>query len=170
MLLKVELLEAPFLVLQFSCYTLMSFQMMLLVILLPMTMILLSTLSVIRHLICWNNFPAGTRRPEDVPWRSPKGPKVRDFQRTFRRLLGDQHKNWWLNEKVFFICNSPCFTHLLLFFLLEKQIFKSSKWGRSRDVYRTQLRDVQGTKWWDVPGMSAGRRSYMFFKFNSETY
>ena len=42
--------------------------------------------------------------------------------------------------------------------------------GHPRDVYGTQLQDVPGAKWWDVLGTSAGRRSYMFFKFNSETY
>ena len=38
------------------------------------------------------------------------------------------------------------------------------------DVYRTQLRNVPGAKWWDLLGTSAWRRSYMLFKFNSETY
>ena len=47
--------KAPFLVLHFSCYTLISLLVMLSVILLSMLMILLSTLSVIRHLICGNN-------------------------------------------------------------------------------------------------------------------
>ena len=74
-----------------------------------------------------------------------------------------------LMKKVFFRCNSPCFTHLLQFFLLEKQIFKKSKWGHSQDVYGTQLRDVPETKLWDALGTSAGRRSYIFFKSNSET-
>ena len=50
-----ELLKAPFLVLHFSYYTLMTFLMMLSVILLSMLMMLLSILSVIRHLICSNN-------------------------------------------------------------------------------------------------------------------
>ena len=50
-----EILKAPFLVLHFSYYTLMTFLMMLSVILLSMLMILLSILSVIRHLICGNN-------------------------------------------------------------------------------------------------------------------
>ena len=36
-------------------------------------------------------------------------------------------------KKKLFRCNSLCFTHPLLFFLQEKQIFKSSKWGRPRD-------------------------------------
>ena len=31
-------------------------------------------------------------RPGDVPWRSPKGPNIRDLQGTFRGLLGDQQK------------------------------------------------------------------------------
>ena len=44
-----------FLVLHFSYYTLMTFLMMLSVILTSMLMILLSTLNVIRHLICGNN-------------------------------------------------------------------------------------------------------------------
>ena len=48
-------LKAPFLVLHFSCYTLMTFLMMLSVILLSMLMILLSILGVIGRLICGNN-------------------------------------------------------------------------------------------------------------------
>ena len=50
-----EFLKAPFLVLHFSYYTLMTFLMMLSVILQSMLMILLSVLSVIGHLICGNN-------------------------------------------------------------------------------------------------------------------
>ena len=53
--LMLEFLKAPFLVLHFSCYILMTFLMMLSVILLSMLMILLFTLSVIRHLICGSN-------------------------------------------------------------------------------------------------------------------
>ena len=53
--LILEFPKAPFLVLHFSYYTLMTFLMMLSVILLSMLMILLSILSVIRHLICGNN-------------------------------------------------------------------------------------------------------------------
>ena len=49
-----EFLRAPFLVLHFSYYTLMTF-LMLSVILLSMLTILLSILSVIVHLICGNN-------------------------------------------------------------------------------------------------------------------
>ena len=53
--LMLEFLKAPFLVLHFFYYTLMTFLMMLSVILLSILMILLSILSVIRHLICGNN-------------------------------------------------------------------------------------------------------------------
>ena len=53
--LMLEFLKAPFLVLHFSYYTLMTFLMMLSVILPSMLMILVSVLSVIRHLICGNN-------------------------------------------------------------------------------------------------------------------
>ena len=49
--LMLEFLEGPFLAIHFSYYTLMTFLMMS-VILLPMLMILLSAVSVIRHLIC----------------------------------------------------------------------------------------------------------------------
>ena len=48
--LMLELLKAPFLVVHFSYYTLMTSLMMLSVILLSMLVILLSTLSVIKHL------------------------------------------------------------------------------------------------------------------------
>ena len=49
-----KFLKAPFLVLQFSHYTLMSFLMMCSVILLSM-LILFSPRSVTRHLVCGNN-------------------------------------------------------------------------------------------------------------------
>ena len=50
-----EFLKVLFLVLHFSCFTLMTFLTMLSVVLLSMLMILLSILSVIRHLICDSN-------------------------------------------------------------------------------------------------------------------
>ena len=53
--LMLVFLKGLFLVLHFSYYTLMIFLMMLSVILLSMLMILLSTLNVVRHLICGNN-------------------------------------------------------------------------------------------------------------------
>ena len=51
-----EFLKAPFLVLHFSYYALMTFLMMLSVMLLSMLMILLSIPSVIRHLTGWPLF------------------------------------------------------------------------------------------------------------------
>ena len=75
----------------------------------------------------------------NVVGTSPEGPiKVL----TFRELLKDQQKIDNLMKKVFFKCNSPCFTHIYCF-LLEKQIFKSFQWGHPLDIYGTQL--------WDVP-------------------
>ena len=53
--LMLEFLRAPFSVLHFSYYTLMTFLMMLSVVLLSMLTILLSTLILIRHMICSNN-------------------------------------------------------------------------------------------------------------------
>ena len=53
--LMLEFLKAPILVLHFSCYTLMTFLTMVSLKSLSMPMILLSILSVIRHLICGNN-------------------------------------------------------------------------------------------------------------------
>ena len=53
--LKLKFLKAPFLVLRFFHYTLMTFLIMGSVILLTMLMILLCTLSMIRHMICGNN-------------------------------------------------------------------------------------------------------------------
>ena len=50
-----EFLKAPFLVLHFSYYTLITFLIMLSVFLLSMLMILLSIVSAIRHLTCGNN-------------------------------------------------------------------------------------------------------------------
>ena len=58
---------------------------------------------------------AGTQRPRDVPWTSPKGLNIRDVQ-------GTNKKNVDLMKKVFFRCNSPCF-HICYCFLLGKQIF-----------------------------------------------
>ena len=53
--LMVEFLKAQFLALHFSCYTLMVFLMMLSMVSLSMLIIVLSILSLIKHLICGNN-------------------------------------------------------------------------------------------------------------------
>ena len=54
--LMLEFLKASFSILYLSYYTLMKFMMMLPVILLSMPMILLSTISVIKHLTCGKNW------------------------------------------------------------------------------------------------------------------
>ena len=54
--MMLEFLKALFLVLHFYYYTYITFLMMLFVMLLSLVMILLSTVSVIRHLICGNNW------------------------------------------------------------------------------------------------------------------
>ena len=61
-----EYLQAPFLVLHCSYYTLMTFLMMLSVILQSMLMIILSILSAIRLLICLNNLKSDLR--DTVDW------------------------------------------------------------------------------------------------------
>ena len=57
---------------------------------------------------------------------------------------------------------------------LKENLFLRSKCPKQecpRDVYRTQLRDVPWTKWWDVLGTSTGSQSNMLFlKFNSQTH
>ena len=56
--LMLEFFKAPFLVLHFSYYTLMTFLMMLFVIFLSVLMMVLSIPSVIKHLIGGNNLNA----------------------------------------------------------------------------------------------------------------
>ena len=129
------------------------------------------------------------QQAHDVPRTSPKDPLKILRSRTSRRPSGDFYGT---NTKVddlmkilFFKCNSPCFTHPLLFFTeiyiyiyiyicvyiyIYIYIFKRSKWGRPGAVYGSHLWDLPGTKWWDVLETSSGRWPYMFFKSNSKTY
>ena len=74
--------------------------------------------------IFWGLFPADTRRPGDVPWRSPQGRNVRDLQGPLRGLLGDQQKNDKLMKKGLFRRNGYCLTHLLLFFTGKTNVQK----------------------------------------------
>ena len=99
-----------------------------------------------------------TQPVRDVPGTSPEGPNVRDLQGTLRGPTQKSIIEW----KRCFLDAIVLVLHIRYCFLLEKQICKSSKWGRPRDV--------PGTRWWAVLGTSPERRSYMFFKFNSETY
>ena len=65
---------------------------------------------------------------------------------------GDQHKNWWFNEKSVFLDAIVLVLHIYWCFLLEKQIFKISKWERSRNVYGTQTsRQPNGATFWGCP-------------------
>ena len=57
-------------------------------------------------------------------------------------------------KKVFFRCNSPCFTQLLLFFT-GKKIFKSSKWGFHETPTGPSCRTSRGPNddtFWGRPG------------------
>ena len=115
------------------------------------------------------HYPSDRQRLRDVPWVFPEDHNIWDLQGGFRVLSGEQYKNWYLNEKNIFRSHSLYITHLVLF-LQEEQIFRSSERKCSRGVCGAQLRDVERTKWWDVLGTFFGRRSYMFFKFNSQTF
>ena len=90
--------------------------------------------------------PIGTRRPRDAP----EGPLKVLMSGTYKGPSGDsQRTNTKIDDfmkKLFSRSNSPCITYLFLFFLQEEPLFKSSKQGRPRDVYGTQLWDVRGTK------------------------
>ena len=67
--LRLEFLRAYFLVEHFFCYTSMTFLMMLSVILLSMLMILLSNLSVIRHLIyLWQQLELASELGSDLQY------------------------------------------------------------------------------------------------------
>ena len=97
--------------------------------------------------------PAGTLRPRDVPWRFPKGPNLKPIRETTR----DPQKTLRGPIQKLMILWKNCFSevivlvlHICFCFLQEEQLFKSSERGRPRDVYRTQLLDAHGTKWWDV--------------------
>ena len=101
--------------------------------------------TTIQKIIIGNIQPAQDD-PETSSEGSPKCPNIRDPQGTLREPIQKLMILW---KNCFFRSNSHCVTYLFLF-LEEEQIFKSSKRGRPRDVYGTQLLDVHGTKWWDI--------------------
>ena len=75
-----------------------------------------------------NTNDAFTQPARDFPGTSPEGPlKVLTFG-TSREYSGDsQGTNTKIDDlmkKLFFRCNSPCFTHLLLFFAGKTNIQK----------------------------------------------
>ena len=101
--------------------------------------------------------PSGTRRARDVSWRSPKGPNVWDLQGIFMGLLGDQLKKWWFDEKVFFRCNSLCFTHVLLIFTgktIIQKLWIVTATGRLRDPVAGHPWDQMIGRFGDVHGTS----------------
>ena len=63
--------------------------------------------------------PADTRRPRDVPWRSPKGPNVKS-QGNPQRPSGESQGPI---QKLFFRSNSPC---ICFYFLQENKYSKVS--------------------------------------------
>ena len=92
-----------------------------------------------------------TQPTHEVLWRSPDGPLKVLTSGTYKGPSGGSLET---NTKIHDFMKK-------LFFRSNSQIFKSSKQGRPWDVYGTHLRDVHGTKWWDVLRMSVGRRSNM---------
>ena len=90
-----------------------------------------------------------TKSARDVPRTSPEGPLKVLTSGTSKEPLGNsQRTNTKIDDlmKKSFLDPIVLVLHIYSFFLLEKQIFKRSKWGRPWDVYRTQLRDVPRTK------------------------
>ena len=99
--------------------------------------------------------PTGTHRPRDVPWRSPKGPNVRDLPWTFRGLSEDQYKNWWFMRKLFFKGNILSITYLFLLYTevlngdvhdTSTELSSGTSMGTnnetSRDVLETSVKHV----------------------------
>ena len=132
---------------------------------------------LIENIVIGNTQPA-----HDVPGRSSEGLLKYLKSETCRGLSGDsQRTNTKIDDfkkKLFFRSNSPCITYLQKYYIFDicfcfftgRTNFKSSKQVSPQDVYGTQLRDVPGTKWWDVLRTSVGSRSDMFFKFNSQIH
>ena len=73
-------------------------------------------------------------------WRSPVAPAQLARLGDLKETLREPAQKWMIWWKKFFL-------HVYYCSLLEKQIFKSSKWGRPRDVYGNQLQDILRTKW-----------------------
>ena len=80
------------------------------------------------------------------PWRFHKGPNVRDLQGT-NQTIDDLIKKCFLDAIVFVLHNYYCF-------LLEKQIFKSCKWGRPRDPVPGRPSDQMMGHFGEVRGTS----------------
>ena len=132
-----------------------------------------SPIHIITEKIIIGNTQLAQGDPKDVRWKSSKCLNVkptreptRDPQETLRGPIQKLMVLWknYFSEKIVLVL------HICSRSLQEEQIFKSSKRGRPQDAYGTQFQDVHGTKWSDVLRMSAGYRSNMLFKLNSQTH
>ena len=109
----------------------------------------------------------------DVPRTSPEGPLKVLTSGTSRRLSGDsQGTNTKIDDlmkKMFFRCNSPCFTHLFLIFTEKTNIQKfliETSMGRLRDPVARRPGDQMMGRSGDVRGTSV----INVFKLNSQTH
>ena len=108
-----------------------------------------------KNLWWWN--PAATQSPEDVPWSSPQKVLTSGiYERPSGNAQGTNIKTDELKKKMFFRWNS----HIYYCFFT----------GRTNIQNLWMERDFAETKWWDVLGTPAWRRSNMLFKFNSQTH
>ena len=133
--LILEFVKAPFLVVKFSYYTLMIFLMILSVILLSMQMILLSTLSMIRHLIEWKVVTSRKSSQEypvnaGVPQGSLLGCNV--FLLYFNELPGDIVCNIAIDTPLYskYDKASDLWQQLELASELESDLQDTVDWGR----------------------------------------
>ena len=98
-----------------------------------------------------DQFPASMRRPGDVPWRSPKSSDARDLQGTFKRLLGDQQKNWWFHQKRCFLDAIVFVLHIYYFFYWKnkysKVLYGDVNWTSTGPSCGTSRGPNNGTFW-----------------------
>ena len=91
-----------------------------------------------KDMIKISNF-ATTQPARDVPGTSPEGPIKVLTSETSRGPSGDsQETNTKIDDlmkKLFFRCNSPCFTQLFLFFTAKTNIQKVET-GTSTDTHK----------------------------------
>ena len=123
--------------------------------------------------ICHRKHPAGTGLPRIVPCKSSKCLNVKTTREPTKDPQGPLRRPIQKLMILWKNCYSEVIDlvlHICFCFLQEEQILKSSKRGRPRDAYETQLLDVHGTTWWDVLRISVGRRSNMLLKLNSQKH
>ena len=88
----------------------------------------MTILKCLRELFLHCPKTGSTQPARDVPWTSPEGPLKVLTSGTSRGPSGDsQGTNTKIDDlmkNLFFRCNSPCFTHLFLFFTGKTNIQK----------------------------------------------